>query len=400
MVGEKTLRELVREAKANEHAFTRPGSAPCCAAPTPTTTGGCCRQLLAALEFRCNNTAYRPVMDALELLARYADVRRPDPFYADAEHGADRRGGARALAGRRGRRARPGRADPVRAVRAGRAAGRAAPPGDLRRGRAHRWRNPDDDLPGDFDDHRDVHYAALRQPLDPTEFIAALRTRMTDRPGPARPGPGERHRRRGAITTRRGRAVDHVSRSWTGCPSRANLAAVKDEVIRRWGTIDLLDVLKDADFLTDFTDRVHLRRLPGGDRPRAPLRRRLLLCLFALGTNMGIKRDRRHRRARRDRGRAAPRPPAPFVTRDNLRARDRRGWSTPPSRRATRTGGATGTACAVGLEEVRLLGVQPDDRMARTLRRARRDDLLARRAQVSCASTPSSRPAPPPRSRR
>src|SRR5664280_1176959 len=29
-------------------------------------------KLLAALMFRCNNTAYRPVMDALDLLARYA----------------------------------------------------------------------------------------------------------------------------------------------------------------------------------------------------------------------------------------------------------------------------------------------------------------------------------------
>jgi hypothetical protein len=37
--------------------------------------------LLAALEFRCNNSAYRPVMDAIGLLARYAGTdsdRRPD----------------------------------------------------------------------------------------------------------------------------------------------------------------------------------------------------------------------------------------------------------------------------------------------------------------------------------
>ena len=32
------------------------------------------RPLLAAIEFKCNNTAYRPVMDALALLQRYADV--------------------------------------------------------------------------------------------------------------------------------------------------------------------------------------------------------------------------------------------------------------------------------------------------------------------------------------
>lgn len=45
---------------------------------------------------------------------------------------------------------------------------------------AKRWRNPEDDLPGDFEDTREVHYAALRQPTDPTEFIAGLRRRMAD----------------------------------------------------------------------------------------------------------------------------------------------------------------------------------------------------------------------------
>ncbi|MFF8973638.1 Tn3 family transposase [Streptomyces sp. NPDC014995] len=37
-----------------------------------------------------------------------------------------------------------------------------------------RWRNPDDDLPGDFEATRTVHYAAIRQPQDPAEFITGL----------------------------------------------------------------------------------------------------------------------------------------------------------------------------------------------------------------------------------
>lgn len=41
------------------------------------------------------------------------------------------------------------------------------------------WRDPDDDLPGDFDTTREVHYAAIRQPIDPTAFITGLRDRMT-----------------------------------------------------------------------------------------------------------------------------------------------------------------------------------------------------------------------------
>lgn len=45
-------------------------------------------------------------------------------------------------------------------------------------GDARRWRDPDHDLPADFDTTRDVHYESLRQPTDPQTFIADLRERM------------------------------------------------------------------------------------------------------------------------------------------------------------------------------------------------------------------------------
>src|SRR5260370_35130903 len=41
--------------------------------------------LLAALEFRCNNSAYRPVMDAIGLLARYAGTDSDHKLYAAEE---------------------------------------------------------------------------------------------------------------------------------------------------------------------------------------------------------------------------------------------------------------------------------------------------------------------------
>ena len=51
-------------------------------------------------------------------------------------------------------------------------------------------------------------------------------------------------------------------------------------MIRRWGTLDLLDVLKDADFLTEFsTEFTSVASREVIDRDT--LRLRLLLCLFA-----------------------------------------------------------------------------------------------------------------------
>ena len=120
------------------------------------------------------------------------------------------------------------------------------------------------------------------------------------------------------ITTRRGEPWISGAQARQAARAAETLQALKDEVVRRWGTLDLLDVLKDADFLAGFTDEFTTRRHPGDASTAHTLRRRLLLCLFALGTNMGIKAivatgehgetEAPLRHVRRH-----------FVTRDNLR---------------------------------------------------------------------------------
>ncbi|GAA2282074.1 hypothetical protein GCM10010145_61700 [Streptomyces ruber] len=45
---------------------------------------------------------------------------------------------------------------------------------------ANRWRNPEDDLPPDFEDNRDVRYDAIRQPQDPEKLIEALQKRLRE----------------------------------------------------------------------------------------------------------------------------------------------------------------------------------------------------------------------------
>ena len=67
-----------------------------------------------------------------------------------------------------------------------------------------------------------------------------------------------------------------------------NLDRIKAAVQARWGTVDLLDVLTEADRhvgLLDCFPSVATRAA----MPPDVLRERLLLVLFALGTNTGIK---------------------------------------------------------------------------------------------------------------
>jgi len=274
VVGEGTLRELVREAKANQRAF----QARVRTVLHSSYTHHYRRMLpplLAALEFRCNNTAYRPVTDALDLLARHADVDGKQRLYAPTDKPPIE--GVVPAAWREAVVDENGRVERVPYELCVLVALRDA----IRRREVYvaggvRWRNPEDDLPGDFGDTREVHYAALRQPTDPTAFVESLRERMTAALGRLDQALVDGTAGGVRIKTRNGEPWISVPKL-TALPEPQHLHAIKDEVVRRWGTIDLLDVLKDADFLAAFTTEftsVASREV----LDRATLRRRLLLC--------------------------------------------------------------------------------------------------------------------------
>ncbi|MET7738552.1 hypothetical protein ABZT02_46040 [Streptomyces sp. NPDC005402] len=75
-----------------------------------------------------------------------------------------------------------------------------------------RWRNPEDDLPGDFEATRTVHYAAIHQPMDPQAFITDLKRRMTDGLDRLSAALADGSAGGVKVTTRHGEP-------WTPCPS-------------------------------------------------------------------------------------------------------------------------------------------------------------------------------------
>lgn len=86
-----------------------------------------------------------------------------------------------------------------------------------------------------------------------------------------------------------------ASRRWPASPNRRSLKALKEEITRRWGVIDLLDVLdvlKDVAHVTGFTTEftsVVSRTVTDAE----VLQRRLLLCLY------GLRHQRRDQARRR-----------------------------------------------------------------------------------------------------
>ena len=100
---------------------------------------------------------------------------------------------------------------------------------------AGRWRDPDEDLPKDFEERRAEHFASLRKRLDPAEFIAGLRQEMEtelaalDNALPYLDWLDIAERRSSAI---RLTPLD-------AAPEPRNLRRVKNEVTRRWTAVPL-----------------------------------------------------------------------------------------------------------------------------------------------------------------
>jgi hypothetical protein len=146
---------------------------------------------------------------------------------------------------------------------------------------------PEDDLPRDFEQHRATYYADLNQPLSADEFVASLQTRLTtalasfERFMAKKPGDV-------VIGTKRGKGWITLS----PLPAQSepkHLPRVKTEIIRRWGMTDLLDMFKESALLTGCLDRFQSTGSREALDPEL-LQKRLLLCIYGMGTNIGLKR--------------------------------------------------------------------------------------------------------------
>jgi len=204
---------------------------------------------------------------------------------------------------------------------------------------ADRQRNPDDDLPADFADQRAAYYAALKQPPEADTFIAGLREQLTtalaalDADIPTNPHVRLLPKAGGWI------ALSPLDPQ----PEPLHLAQLKAEVGRRWPMTGLLDMLKEADLRVGFTDlftsataREHL--------DRETLQKRLLLCVYGLGTNIGLRRACAgdHGQGERDLYYTRRR----FLTRDALRAAIARVVDAVFTTRQPDIWGEATTACA------------------------------------------------------
>ncbi len=285
VVGEQTLRDLVHEhltggpmVRRRIHTVMRASYQGYYRRMVP--------QLLDVLEFRSNNVLHQPVIRALELMRQFAG--RQTRFY-EAHTQAPIDGVVRPMwrellledVPRGGQRVNRINYE-ICVLETLREKLRCK---EIWVVGADRWRNPDEDLPLDFDQRRDHYYAALAQPRDVEDFVGPLRERLAN-------ALGNLHR-----GLPRNRAVQILPKAggwiqltpFDPLPEPANLDQLKATITQRWPMTSLLDILKETDLRVGFTD--HFTTVASREMlDRETIQRRLLLCLFGLGTNTGLKR--------------------------------------------------------------------------------------------------------------
>ncbi len=283
--GEQTLRELVHEFKTKGPVYRRIVQTTLRSSYTGHYRRGLIA-LLEVLEFRSNNTAHRPVIDALTLIIRYAKAGNLT-YYPIGETMATHRGTSgdwSDLVYRADTRGRQRVARMVYEVVTFQALREQLRCKEIWVVGADSWRNPDEDLPADFEQRRGQNYGELRKPLDPAMFIHDLRSEMTAALGELNTAvPGLEwlditDRASGAITLSKFEAA----------PEPRNLRRIKAEVQRRWGTVALIDILKEAVLRTGCLADVSAVA-GSGTLPVDVLAERLMLAIYAYGTNTGIR---------------------------------------------------------------------------------------------------------------
>lgn len=250
--------------------------------------------ILETLSFQSNNAIHQPVLEALKILKKY--LNSSAIYYPVKQHipikGVVKAGWQEIVIektekkGKRGKKIQQERVNRInyeiavlKALREGLRCKEIWVEG------ANKYRNPDEDLPADFDENRDEHYLALNKPKEAQEFIAKLQQEMRD--ALCMLNNGFPKNTKVKVLPKKGGYIKLTPLDEQA--AAPNLETIKKQVFERWQAIGLLDILKETNFRTGFTSlfssTASREYLDSND-----LTKRLLLCIFAYGTNTGLKR--------------------------------------------------------------------------------------------------------------
>jgi TnpA family transposase len=285
VVSEATLRDLVNEWKATG-PFYRTHVQTVMRSAYRSHYRRMLPPLLEALEFRSNNATHQPLIRALALLKQYLPSRvRTYPIEEDVPLAGvirDHWREAVVETDTQGRQRVNRLTYEMCVLQALRDQLRCK---EVWVVGADRYRNPDEDVPQDFEAQRPTYYAALKLPSRAEDFLQQVQQEMRD----------ELAALDRTLPPNADVEILPKAKGWIKLsplapqPDPPNLLALKMEITKRWPMTSLLDVLKETDLRVDFT-RFFRSPTAWENLDRATLQYRLLLALYGLGTGAGLKR--------------------------------------------------------------------------------------------------------------
>ena len=245
---------------------------------------GLLEPILALLDFRSNNTAYQPIITALKLIQSNLHSRAayyPEDVVVPIE-GAIKSSHQKLVIDQTEQGTRVNRINYEMCV-----------PRNLRSklrvkevwiDQSQQYRNPEEDLPQDFEENRDYYCGLLGQPKEVSSFISSLKRKLTQHLQAFNKGLSDNKQ---VQILKKPLGHIKVAKLKEQAPAVV-LEKIKSAVFKRWPNTSLLDILKETDLFVDLLGAF----TPSGPKEgldKDSLRKRLLLCILGYGTNTGLK---------------------------------------------------------------------------------------------------------------
>jgi len=152
--------------------------------------------------------------------------------------------------------------------------------------RSYSYRNPNKDLPKDFTKMRESYYELLDLPIKPRDFTATLKTLLTNGLDTLNANIPKNP----LVQIKKSKTSSNIKLTPSNPQQEPeNIIKLQQEINNKWSSIHLIDILKECDLRINFTKE--LQTIGKGSTINShDLQKRLLLCIFGIGSNTGLKR--------------------------------------------------------------------------------------------------------------
>ena len=152
--------------------------------------------------------------------------------------------------------------------------------------KSYRYRDPNKDLPNDFNQKRETYYELLGLPLLAKEFVVKLKTSTANNLEALNTNiPNNK-----LVQIKKSKVGNNIKVTPSDPQDEPdNIVKLQQEINNKYSSIHLIDILKECDLRINFTKTLETigksSKINSSD-----LQKRLLLSIFGIGSNTGLKR--------------------------------------------------------------------------------------------------------------